>query len=154
LSLICVALLSALAASSLCAAESEDATRKSVNLEALSRLKGIDLEANPAVKAVVLKLLGQVQGTPEFLEIVRDFNIKGQTQPLLSMVGKDPAGPNGAEAMRLVLRSGDTNEVASALNGTNSAAIAEALGNTGEKEIVPLLLPIVPEISRPIAVRK
>ncbi len=135
-------------------ATSTQADRKAVNLEALSRLKGLDLEANPGVKAVVLKLLDQVQGTPEFVEIVRDFHIQGQTQGLLAMALKDPAGPNGAEAMRLVLQSPDTNAIQIALDGTNAASIVEALGNTGEKEIVPWLRPLVPDLAKPVSVRK
>lgn len=131
-----------------------DAARQAVNLEALSRLKGLDLEANPGVKAVVLKLLNQVQGRPEFLEIVRDFNIKGQTQELLAMCVKDPAGPNGAAAMRLMLRDGQTNAVIAALQQTNAAAIAEALGNTGEREIVPLLVPVLTDMSKSFAARQ
>ena len=86
------------------ASNAPDPGRKAVNLEALSRLKGLDLDANPSVKAVVLKLLEQVQGTPEFVEIVRDFHIRGQTPQLLAVAAKDPAGPTGAEAMRLALQ--------------------------------------------------
>src|SRR5213593_4146630 len=52
--------------------------RAAIAREALSRLKGIDLDANPGVKAAVLKLLDQSRGTPQFVEIVRDFNIKDQ----------------------------------------------------------------------------
>lgn len=136
------------------ASEPVDPGRRAVNLEALSRLKGLDLDANPSVKAVVLKLLKQIQGTPDFVEVVREFNIKGQTQPLLAMAAKDPAGPSGAEAMRLVLQSGETNAVANALSESNAAQITEALGNTGEKAIVPLLLPVVCDMSRPVVVRK
>src|SRR5689334_22402020 len=65
----------------------------SISLEALSRLKGIELDSNPAVKAVVLKILDQVRGTPQFVEIVRDFNIRGQTDGLIQAAEKDPAGP-------------------------------------------------------------
>jgi putative heme-binding domain-containing protein len=136
------------------AASSAPADRRAVNLEALSRLKGLDLDANPGVKAVVLKLLDQVQGTTEFVEIVRDFHIQGQTQPLLAIAEKAPAGPDAAEAMRLVLAAPDTNALQAALEGTNAAAIVEALGNTGEKAIVPWLGPIVPDLSKPVSVRK
>ena len=122
-----------------------EATSRAINLEALSRLKGIDLEANPAVKTVVLKLLGQVRGTPQFVEIVRDFNIRGQTEPLLEAAAKDPSGATGVEAMRLVLQSGELSAVKLGLEGTNAARLAEALGNTGEKEMVPLLEPFVAE---------
>ena len=131
-----------------------DNSRKAINLEALGRLKGMDLEANPTVKAVVLKILDQVRGTPQFLEIVRDFNIKGQDGSLMELAAKDPSGPTGAEAMRLVLRDEDLSSLHAGLDGTNAAGLIEALGNTGEKDIVPLLKPLVTDLSRPTGLRK
>lgn len=136
------------------AAESADATRSAINLEALSRLKGIDLEANPAVKAVVLKVLAEARGTPQFVELVHDFNIKGQDPMLLEIAAKDPSGPTAAEAMRLVLRNEDPAGLKLALDGTNGVGLTEALGNTGEKEILPLLRPIVSDMTKPAALRK
>jgi putative heme-binding domain-containing protein len=134
--------------------DSTEAVPQAINLEALSRLKGIDLDANPAVKAVVLKLLKQMRGTPQFVEIVRDFKIHGQAEPLLTIAAKDPAGPTGAEAMRVLLEAGETNAVLDALAKTNAGGIVEALGNTGQREMVPLLQPLVPDLSRPTDVRK
>src|SRR5689334_10941027 len=66
---VCWLLCICAAACAAAVADSADSTRTSINLEALSRLKGIDLDANPAVKNVVLKMLGQVRGTPQFVEI-------------------------------------------------------------------------------------
>jgi putative heme-binding domain-containing protein len=133
--------------------KTEDA-RKSINLEALSRLKGIDLESNAAVKAAILRVLDQVRGTPQFVEIVCDFNVKGQSAGLLEAMQKDPSGPSGAEAGRLLLRGDDTGTLKGAIKDTNAESVVEALGNTGEKASVPLLLPIVTETSRPLQVRK
>jgi len=135
-------------------ADSGQTTRTDINLEALSRLKGIDLEANPAVKEVIMKILDQVRGTAQFVELVRDFNIKGQTQSLLDVSAKDPESPAGAEAMRLVLHSDGVSELKVMLGGTNGLQLIKALGNTAEKETVPLLLPIVSEQAQPIEVRK
>lgn len=111
----------------------------SVALEALSRLKGIDLESNPAVKNAVLKVLQQVKGTPQFVEIVRDFKISGEESALLDFAAKQPSSSAAADAIRMVLHSGETNLIGQALDYTNATAIAEALGNTGEKDIVALL---------------
>lgn len=133
---------------------SNNAARTAINLEALSRLKGVDLEANPAVKAVVMKLLEQLRGTPQFVEVVREFNLRGQTEPLLEAAAQDPSGANGVEAMRLVLQSGNLPAVKTALAGTHAVKVAEALGNTGEKEIVPLLLPLVPDTATPLPLRQ
>ena len=126
----------------------------SVALEALSRLKGIDLESNPAVKNAVLKILEQVKGTPQFIEIVRDFKIKGQESALLDFACKQPASSAAADAVRIVLHSDRTNLISEALDGTNSAPLAEALGNTGEREIVHLLEPRLVDNSREPAFRR
>lgn len=153
LSFICLWFIShALAADA--ASESADAARRAINLEVLSRLKGTDLETNPAVKSVVLRVLEQLHGTAEFVKMVRDFNLKGQTQPLLELAVKDPSGPAGVDAMRLVLSTESPAALKPLLDGTNAANLAEALGNTGQKEIVPLLLPLISEPSRPFDVRK
>jgi putative heme-binding domain-containing protein len=120
----------------------------SVALEALSRLKGIDLESNPAVKNAVLKVLDQTKGTPQFVEIVRDFKIKGQESALLDFASKEPASSAATEAVRIVLHDGGTNLISEALKGTNGATLVEPLGNTGEKEIVPLLKPGLVDNSR------
>jgi putative heme-binding domain-containing protein len=133
---------------------SEEGARRSINLEALSRLKGVDLEANPAVKSVVMKLLDQVRGTPQFLEIAREFNIKGQTQPLLELAAQDPRGTTGVESMRLILRQNDSQDLQTALAGTNALNLVEALGNTADKEIIPILLPLLTNNTHSIDVRK
>ncbi len=125
-----------------------------ISLEALSRLKEIDLDANPGVKAVVLKLLDQVRGTQQFVDMVRDFKLKDQEAGLIQVVVKQPGGAAGVDAMRGVLSSGKLDLLRQALAETNAAPVAEALGNTGEKEIVPLLEPLVTDRSRPVALRK
>jgi putative heme-binding domain-containing protein len=128
--------------------------RRSINLEALSRLKGLDLEANPSVKAVVLKLLDQVRGTPQFVELVRDFKIQGHDPGLLEIAGKEPASTAGVEAMRLVLSHQNAELLQGALAGTNAIGVAESLGNTSDNAIVPLLEPVVADPGRNLALRQ
>lgn len=134
--------------------DSDADARRSISLEALSRLKGLDLEANPAVKAVVLKLLDQVHGTSQFVELVRDFKIQGQDPALLEIAAKEPGSTSGVEAMRLVLDHQNSEAVQAALSGTNRARVAEALGNTADKAIVPLLQPVVTDQARDLPLRK
>ena len=62
-------------------AEVDDQT--AVQIEALNRLKGTDLESNAALKSAVLRILEKTRGTPQFVEIVRDFNLKGHADALL-----------------------------------------------------------------------
>jgi putative heme-binding domain-containing protein len=86
--------------------------------------------------------------------LVREFKIKGQEPALLEVAAKDPAGPAGAEAMRLILQSEDPAAIKHALESTNAIGITEAMGNTGEKKIVPLLQPIVGDATKSLALRK
>ncbi len=53
-----------------------------VQLEALKRLKGIDLDATPVIKKVVLDLLEASSGPAPFVEIVRDFKLRGHEAEL------------------------------------------------------------------------
>ena len=132
----------------------EDSSRAAIAFDALDRLKGIDLEVNPGVKTAVLKLLGQARGTPQFVAIVRDFKIKDQDAALLEIAIQNPASSEGAEAMRLILNGKNMDLLKPSLAGTNAVKVAEALGNTGDKEIVPLLSPIVTDATREAAMRK
>src|SRR5689334_15156496 len=87
-------------------ADSQTMPNKSfVALEALSRLKGIDLEANPAVKAAVMKVLESVKGTPQFVELVRDFQIKDQNPALVEIAINNSTNSTGVEAARLVIEN-------------------------------------------------
>ncbi|MEO8428572.1 MAG: hypothetical protein ABI651_15840, partial [Verrucomicrobiota bacterium] len=134
-----------------------DSERTAVVIEALSRLKGIDLEANPAVKTAVLKVLDQLRGKPQFVELVRDFKIKNQDPALLQIAIQNPNNAVGVDAAKLILEYKQDALLESSLNGSNVAAavnLAEVLGNVGENQIVPLLEPIVADPKRDVALRK
>lgn len=126
----------------------------SVALEALERLKGIDLEANPAVKTAVLKILDQIKGTPQFVDVVLDYKIAGQEPALLEYAIAHPSSSAGATAMRIVLYSARTNLITQALAGTNAWGVVTALGNTGENEIVPFLAPLLIDRSQELGIRE
>jgi putative heme-binding domain-containing protein len=114
--------------------------------EALSRLKGVDLEAHPAVKAAVFKLLEQSRGTARYVEIVREFNIKGRDAELVQMAVDHPSTSMGVEAIRLAGK--DSEVVKAALKGTNSSKVIEVLGNSGVQDVGGLLEPIIFEPGR------
>ena len=121
----------------------------SIAIEALSRLKGMDLEANPALKGAVLKVLEKTKGTPQFIEIVRDFELKGQTKELVDFAGRNPTNSIGVEALRIALKESGTNAIQSM-----SLGLIQAMGNSAEKEFVPLLTPIVEDTNVPIENRR
>jgi putative heme-binding domain-containing protein len=134
-----------------------ESDRMAIAFEALSRLKGANLEAKPNLKAAVMQLLAATRGTPQFAQIVRDFHLSDQNAGLLEVAVRHPADEAGVEAMRLILASHDPALLEETLRGTNStnaAAAAEALGNTHDKQVVPVLLPLVTDDARDAALRR
>jgi putative heme-binding domain-containing protein len=97
-----------------------------------------------------------MRGTPEFVNLVRDFHLQAQNAALLEVAVKHPAEESGVEAMRLVLASGDLSQIHELLESTNSAAVraVEAVGNTRESDGTPLLLPLVTAADRDTAIRR
>jgi len=116
----------------------------------------MDLEANPSLKAAVMKVLDSTRGTTNFVKIVQDFQLKGQNPGLLEVAVKNPANESGVEAMRMILAGHDVSLVKDALsrNDDTAARTAEALGNTGDKGIVQLLFPLMTDTRRDLSARK
>jgi putative heme-binding domain-containing protein len=138
------------------AAADVEADRVALAVEALTRLEGVDLNANPALKARILQVLEKTRGTPNFVKLVQHFKLPDQSAGLLEAAIAQPASESGVEAMRLVLASGMP-LVRQALEGTNifaASKTAEALGNTGDKQAVALLLPLLADSARDVALRK
>jgi len=156
LNLLALAAVLAAPAFRLGAAEA-GADRIALAVEALTRLEGVDLNANAALKGRVLQVLDKTRGTPGFVKLVQHFNLPDQNAGLLEVAVAQPSGESGVEAMRLILAKGDAVLVRQALEGTNALAAtktAEALGNSGDKQAVSLLLPVLSDSARDVALRK
>jgi len=134
-----------------------EADRIALAVEALTRLEGVDLNANAALKERVLKVLDKTRGTPNFVRLVQHFKLKDQNAGLLEVALAQPAGESGVEATRMLLAEGDTALLQKTLQGTNLIAatkLAEALGNTGQKETTPLLLSLAGDAKRDATLRR
>ena len=155
--------LYALAVATLCLASARaraadgEADKTALAVEALGRLQDVNLESNPKLKQAVEKLLEKTRGTPAFVKLVRQFKLTNQNVGLLEVALAQPAGESGIEATRMLLAGGDTGLLERTLADTNAivaAKTAEALGNTGEKRVTTLLLPVVADGQRDLALRK
>ncbi len=136
---------------------SDDTQKISIALEALKHLPGSDLNSNPNLKAAVYRLLDQARGTSQFVQIVKQFDLKDQNEGLLELAGNNPASDFGVDAMRVLLAAQGLNSIKQALEGTNVAfatRTAEVLGNTAERGTVPLLLPLICDGKRDLNLRK
>src|SRR5947208_484352 len=56
-----------------CFAQTPDADRIGVMIEALNRLNPEQVNANPKLKAALDKVLEATRGTPQFVELIRKF---------------------------------------------------------------------------------
>ena len=134
-----------------------EAQRNNLAFEALSRLQGVDIEAKPALKAAVLKILARTRGTGQFVQIVKQFHLKDQDEGLLEVAQKNPSDDIGVDAMRLILAHQNLDLLKGVLQSTNVFAATktvEALGNAGEKQTAPLLLPLLIDAQRDFGLRK
>ncbi|MBL9135155.1 MAG: c-type cytochrome [Verrucomicrobiales bacterium] len=112
-------------------------------VEALRRLKGMDLEANPTLKSAVLRVLEGLRGAPEFVEVVRDFQLTGQEDGLLEVARRHPDATGGAEAMRLLLGQGAEARIRLAWTAPGGGdAVIRALSNSGDSKALPLLVEV------------
>lgn len=121
----------------------------SAAIEALSRLKGMDLEANPALKNAVLKVLDSTKGTAQFVEIVRDFKLKGETKELVDFAAAHPTESAGVEALRLAAE-----EVGPTNLGLLSLGLIQAMSNATDKQFLPALIGVVDDARQPPENRK
>jgi putative heme-binding domain-containing protein len=126
----------------------------SIAIEALSRLKDIDLEANPGVKAAVIRVIESTKGTAQFVELVREFRFKDQDDALLGYAMAHPGDSAAADALRQILANKNAALIGKALAGADALKVIEPLGNTGDHQITGLLEPIVIDKARDIAVRQ
>jgi len=139
------------------AADSAEQERINTAVEALTRLQNVNLDEKPAVKAAIERVLEKTRGTPNFVKLVRHFNLTNQTAGLLEVAINNPKDESGVEAMRLVLASKDLPAIKRALQTTNvadAARLVEALGNAKDKQAVPLIAPLIADEQRSIEVRR
>ena len=118
------------------------APTSSTALETVRRLKGMDFEANPALKGALLRVVDSTRGTPDFVELVRDFKLSGQIEGLLDVAIRHSETSAGVEAVRLAVGEGGAEVVSSALkNGppAHRLGLLKACAAAAEPHLLPVL---------------
>jgi putative heme-binding domain-containing protein len=126
-----------------------------IALETLSRLDTNSLQ-NPTVQKALARVLVSVRATPQFVELVKRYNIRNQEDELLRLVVEKPDSQAAVEALKLLFETGATSRVHQNLDRKGDVALKTviALGNLHQKQIVPLLLPLIVDSKRDIETRK
>lgn len=122
-------------------------------VEALQRLKNSPAKNSPAVKAALESMLAATKGTARFVDLVRDFQVKGQGASLLEFIAKAPSSPEAIEATKVMLQT-DQGALVAALAQPNALPVIQALGNTSEQGAVTLLDPLLMDAKATPEIRK
>ena len=119
--------------------------------EALTRLKGSN---DPTVADTLKRELEKARGTAKFVELVRDFGVKGQGDGLVETALKLGSDPLAIEAVKLVFSEPNPHEIfAAAVSGPRSADMLNLLVATGNKQALERVAGIingvpVPEVQK------
>ncbi|MEX2173746.1 MAG: c-type cytochrome [Pirellulaceae bacterium] len=125
-------------------------------VRALLRLPGVDLSENPAAKAALLRHLQGERGTAEYLEIVEKFQLREAKDELLRLALEQSEGTLGVKAAGLLVKFGESELLAKAIDAPDPAAGAKlvtALGLLADAKTNELLTPLVADEQKPLAVR-
>lgn len=134
----------------------DEATLRKARLYAdvVLRLKDTDLSTDAKTKGMVEKALKANEGLPAYVEIIEAFGLKGHDDQLVAIAIAHPDDATGASALRVVLANNDLAAVTRGLASPSGAALARALGNANDQKAVGLLVPIVSDKARDLALRQ
>ncbi len=109
--------------------------------EALARLKG---SKEPSIVRALGGALESAKGTPQFIELVRDFGAEGQAKGLLATGLKFSRDPLAADAVKLIFTDRDGEAlITEALAGPQSAEVIDLLGASGSGRAITRLMALV-----------
>ncbi len=119
--------------------------------EALTRLKG---SHDPALAEALKRELEKARGTAKFIELVRDFGVKGEGSSLVETALKLGNDPLAIDAVKLVFSEPNPHEIFSPIvAGPRSADMLNLLVATGNKQALERVVGIingvpVPDVQR------
>lgn len=142
---------------SLAIAESPgDEPRKTiVAAESLQRLKNIGVLKSGS-QASIASLLDRLRGTPYFVQMIAQLDLKERYSELVNLAANDPDGQMAFDAMRVLLEKDESSILVRELagNGARAAAIAKALASTGDPRTAAVFLPLVEDATKDAELRR
>ncbi|MBI1346900.1 c-type cytochrome [bacterium] len=123
--------------------------------EALDRVPGFDINQHPDKKAAVNAALDNVRGTVQFLALIERFQMADRYPEVIAMVQEQPDSQFAVEAAKALF--GKKKLLQNALNDKDplkAAAVARAIGNTGDNRAAQILAPVLDDVASPLAVRQ
>ena len=138
--------------------EVDDATRAkdARRVKALLRLENVDLETLPEAKASLLRHLETIQGTDEYLELIRRFKLKAAVPSLVKLAIDKGEETIGVEAAKTLLDFAANDAIESELAGkdaTRAAKLIAAIGLAADLRANDLLEATVQNEERAMPIR-
>src|SRR6185503_6814607 len=87
------------------------------------------------VKQIVNSMLDSAKGTPAFIDLVEQFDVKDRNEEVLGVVLANPAGQSAATGVRILMRNGGSGLIEKALSGAEGDKLAQALGSSPERAV-------------------
>lgn len=110
------------------------------SMEALKRLKHLDIRSNAALNSALLKTLEKVKGRPEFVQLAIAFGLTDQDETLLAFITAHPDTSEGLMALDFLVKSRPTEILATALQGDELVSLVSVLGELPHEKASQLLL--------------
>ena len=125
--------------------------------EALSRLSADKVNAQPELKAALSRVLDSSKGTADFVELVQRFKVTERNPDLLELAIQKPNEQLGTDAVRALYSNNGLALIQSELAKTNTTRVINLIdvtGNAGGKNAETLLLPLITDTKRDVAIRR
>ena len=129
------------------------AAKDATIVQTILRLKGIDVDGTPKLKAAVLRHLKTVEGKPEYVDLIKSLKVRGVEAELLRLAVDKPDSTEGVGAAELLLEYQEAQRIRDVIHGSDEAQAASAvavLGRVGSSQALQLIQPLVtdPQNSR------
>ncbi|MES2426967.1 MAG: PVC-type heme-binding CxxCH protein [Bacteroidota bacterium] len=108
----------------------------------LSLLDAKDVKNAPAVAAAINSVLKQTEGTQDYINLVKKYNITTNTAGLMNIVTTKGSSAAGADAARLIFQAKEGQRFRDIINGQDNAKtsrVLAALGSVGNTEALAIL---------------
>jgi putative heme-binding domain-containing protein len=129
----------------------------SLNRLVLHALDIKSVKGSSVARNALKELLQTVRGTPEYIELVRRYELKNQNKELLALSISSFRTPVGRDAAGLLLKFGGTPLAWKVIRGKDSArtnALLTSISGVGSKESINMLQSITLSKAFPMQVRK
>ena len=128
-----------------------------IQSEALNRLGGFDVSANPQHRAALDRVLDGCAGTPQFVQLVSRFNLADRYPAVLAIAQEHPSEQIAINAIRALLDKNQQDIIRAALQSEDLAVVEStmtALATSSDNRAAPVLLAIVTSADEPLERRR